>query len=515
IHFWPGNAICVETTEPLPIDVWQHVVVAYDGSSEAAGLRIYVDGRLADTKVVQDHLTRTITNWRSGYRDLAIGSRYRDRGFKGGVVDEFQVFERCLTSIEAEHLYDGRALRELLDTESNQLTATQRIELEAFYVAAIDPTVREATDLLMAARKRWNEVMDATPAISVMREQSTPRTAYVLTRGAYDQPGEQVAADTPAFLPEFPEDEPRNRLGLSRWLTSPDHPLTARVTVNRYWQMIFGAGLVRTPEDFGNQGELPTHPALLDWLARDFVEHGWNVRRLLRTLVLSATYRQDSVVDAAIRARDPENRLLARGPSQRLSAEMLRDNALAASGLLVEKVGGPPVKPYDVALAYTPLPVDQGEGLYRRSLYTFWKRTSPSPVMMTMNASKREVCRLKREVTDSPLQALVLLNGPQFIEASRVLASDLLQRHGEDVDAMAEEAFLRFTGRAPSRRELCILRNLFADQLVAFEDDADGVAALRGVGEAPTDEDLPGPGIAAATVLVNSIMNLDESVRHR
>lgn len=517
VHFWPGNAICVETHDLLKKDQWQHVVVTYDGSSRAAGIKIYVDGVDAGKKVVQDHLTRTITQWREGYYELAIGARYRDRGFKHGQVDEFRVFERTLSPIEAQHLADGHALTDLLALidDEKELTPQQQQSLQQYFIAAHSLNVSAARKKLENARLAWNKTMDAIPALTVMREQANPRPAYVLTRGVYDQHGESVTANTPAFLPGFPADAPRNRLGLAQWLTAPNHPLLARVTVNRYWQMIFGTGLVKTPEDFGLQGESPSHPELLDWLARDFIKNDWDVRRLLRGMVLSATYRQSSVVSANVRDRDPENRLLGRGPWQRLSAEMIRDNALAVSGLLDPTIGGPPVKPYDVALAYTPLPVDKGPNLYRRSLYTFWKRTSPSPVMMTMNASKREVCRLRREVTDSPLQALVLLNGSQFIEASRELGTKLLVKHEDNIPAMATEAFRLLTSREPSQKETDILVALYREQLTNFEDSPKQADELVKVGASTASDKVSTAQIAAATILVNSIMNLDESVRQK
>jgi hypothetical protein len=513
-HFWPGDAIGVETNQPLESNRWYHVAVTYDGSSKAAGLKIFIDGTLAETTIVQDHLTRDITTWRGGYNDLAIGSRYRDRGFKDGQVDEFSVFNRTLSALEVAQLYDTKSLVESLSLPAAQLNHEQRSALREYYFSAIHVPAREARDDLRTKRARWTDAMDATAEIMVMREEPMPRPTYVLKRGVYDSHGEEVSAGTPAFLPEFPADQPRNRLGLARWLTSTDHPLTARVTVNRYWQLMFGKGLVRTPEDFGNQAQPPSHPELLDWLARDFIDHGWDVNRLLRMIALSATYRQDSVVSTKNRNKDPENIWLARGPDQRLSAEMVRDNALAVSGLLVNTVGGPPVKPYDVALAYTPLPVDKGDGLYRRSLYTFWRRTSPAPVMITMDANKREVCRLRREVTASPLQAMVLLNAPQFIEASRVLASKLLQKQTE-IDPLAEEAFRLLTSRRPSDRELEILRRLYEEQLEHFTANPDLATELLKTGDAPSPGDSDPSQVAAITVLVNSIMNLDESVRNR
>jgi hypothetical protein len=517
-HFWPGDAICVETGSVLEKDRWYHVVWTYDGSSNASGLKLSIDGKPAETTIYKDNLTRQIKSWRNGEDHLAIGSRYRDRGFKDGQVDEFRVFERVLAPVEIAQLHDGQSLSQLLGNDSENSNNVDEASLEAikaYYVNAHSQAVREATGKLTAARLAWNEVMDAIPAISVMRETETPREAFVLERGAYDSRGEKVEANTPEFLPPFPEDAPRDRLGLAKWITSPDHPLLARVTVNRYWQLMFSNGLVRTPEDFGLQGEPPTHPELLDWLSRDFISHGWDVRRMLKMMALSRTYRQSSIVSREVRDRDPENRLFARAPGQRLSAEMLRDGILFVSGQLKQQVGGPPVKPYDVALAYTPLEVDSGEKLYRRSIYTFWKRTSPAPVMMTMNASKRDVCRLRREVTDSPLQALVLLNGTQFVEASKMMAAEVHQQCDGDIEKMIVRSFRLLTSRTPEAREMEILKSLYAEQLDLFNENPDSAVELLKTGEAKANEAIPAADLAATTVLVNAILNLDESVRLR
>ncbi len=512
-HFWPGNAIGIQTTAPLVPNRWTHVAVTYDGCSRAEGLRIYTDGRLAATAVLQDRLTRSITDWRGGYEDLAIGSRYRDRGFKDGRVDQFLVYDRTLSALEVAFLHDiddaAGALR-----DEGQWTSRGRQMLREHYLLTAAPQVDEARQTLRSARKQLNKALDQTNDIMVMREDPRPRRNFVLQRGVYDSHGEEVFADTPAFLPPFPSDQPRNRLGLARWLTSNDHPLTARVTVNRYWQLMFGQGLVRTPEDFGNQSQPPSHPELLDWLARDFIDHGWNLHRLLRMIALSATYGQDSVVDRAKREKDPDNLWLARGPSQRLSAEMIRDNALAVSGLLVDDVGGPPVNPYDVALAYTPLPVDKGDRLYRRSLYTFWRRTSPAPMMITMDANKREVCRLRREITSSPLQAMVMLNSPQFIEAARVMAAGLIDRPA-GVDPLPVQAFRTLTSRTPSDQEREILIQLYEEQWEHFRSRPAQAEQLLGVGNVANPPGVDSARLAAATVVINSIMNLDESIRNR
>ncbi len=515
VHFWPGNALCVETTTPLVPGRWYHVVFTYDGSSQAKGLKLYLDGQPAKTVIQQDSLTRTITQWRYGYPDLAIGSRYRDRGFKGGKVDEFKVFERSLTEIEVEHLFDGRKLDALRRKSPSSLTSTERAQLFQYFVTNFHSSSLKNLKKLSEVRKDLNTVKDAIPGITIMREQSKPRPAYILTRGAYNQRGKQVFANTPAFLPGFPKDAPRNRLGLAKWLTSSEHPLTARVTVNRYWQLIFGRGLVSTPEDFGNQGELPSHPHLLDWLARDFIDNGWDVRRLLKMMVLSSTYRQSGVVSPEIRQKDPHNIWLARGPSQRLTAEMIRDNILASCDLLVRKVGGPPVKPYDLAHAYTPLTVDKGDRLYRRSLYTFWKRTSPSPFMMTLNANKREVCRLNREVTNSPLQALLLLNGTQMMEAAKHFAIRLHSQKGRDESTILKNVFQRFTSRKPTPSEFRVLKQLLEEQGHEFRSQPQLMNQLWGENKGEVSIPKDREFVSALTVLINTLMNFDESLRHQ
>jgi hypothetical protein len=272
---------------------------------------------------------------------------------------------------------------------------------------------------------------------------------------------------------------------------------------------------VRTPEDFGSQGRPPSHPELLDWLARDFVASGWDLHHLIRRIVLSATYRQSSVTDRKSRERDPGNIYLARGSATRLSAEMIRDNALALSGLLVHKAGGPSVKPYEVAVSFKPTSPGKGDDLYRRSVYTWWKRTGPAPVMMTLNASKRDVCRVRREVTPSPLQAFVLLNGPQFMEASRIMGAKLLQKHGDSPDALVVEAYRAFTSRLPAKEEQKVLRTLYDEQLAHYQAHPEQAKGFLGIGASPAAKDLPAHQVAAAAILVNAIMNLDEAVSKR
>jgi Protein of unknown function (DUF1549)/Protein of unknown function (DUF1553)/Concanavalin A-like lectin/glucanases superfamily/Planctomycete cytochrome C len=344
IHFWPGNAIGIRAQEPLALNRWVHVALSYDGSSRAGGLVLYIDGHHAACEVVRDCLTKNITG--GGNDQITVGQRFRDRGFKNGAVDEIKVFNRAITSIEAAHLWDGKTLARTLTREPAKLSDRERHDLLAYYLSTVDADYKSGLAALKVLRQKRSALADPVPEIMVMKEQSHRPVAYVLKRGAYDAPGEQVEPGTPASLPPFERAWPRNRLGLAHWLTAPGHPLLARVAVNRWWQAFFGRGIVATPEDFGSQGQLPTHPELLDWLARGFIDSGWDTKRLIRLIVTSATYRQSSDVPAELLARDPDNAFLARGPSFRLPAEMIRDGALAAGGILVGSIGGPPVKPY-------------------------------------------------------------------------------------------------------------------------------------------------------------------------
>ncbi|QDT63137.1 DUF1553 domain-containing protein [Calycomorphotria hydatis] len=499
VHFWPGNAMRVQAKEPLPVNEWQHVTVTYDGSMKAAGLTIYVNGQPIETEVVRDSLTKEITG--GGNDELTVGARFRDKGFKGGDVDDLRVFNRELTAPEVSLLI-------------NNESATPNSEsLFNYYLQTVNTEWQQANADLQSARKELCAQQDAAEEIMVMREMDSPRDTYLLHRGAYDAPKDQVYADTPEVLPPFAEELPRNRLGLAKWMTDPSHPLTARVTVNRFWQLCFGEGFVKTPEDFGSQGAPPTHPALLDWLAVDFIEHGWDVKRLMKQILMSSTYRQDSYATHEQLAKDPENRLLARGPQFRLPAEMLRDNALAIAGLLRESVGGPPAKPYDLEESFKPINKGEGDSLYRRSLYTFWKRTAPAPVMMAFDASKRDVCRVKRERTSSPLQAFVLLNGPQFVEASRFIAARFRDEYGHAPEQFLPPMFRMATSRELQQRELKILQRLYAQQLDYFRQNPQKAKDYLAVGSQKletTGEDEQ--ELAAAGVVANALLNFHESV---
>ncbi|MGE3999788.1 MAG: DUF1553 domain-containing protein [Planctomycetaceae bacterium] len=513
IHFWPGNAIRIRTVESIPVEEWLHVGMTYDGSGRADGLRIYVNGAAADIEVVRDKLTKTIAG--GGGDHITIGERFRDSGFAGGRVDEFQVFDRELTPVEVAQLHDGHALSDLLRKPVPDLSASDRRQLADYFLSTSSADYQGQRTTLRIHREVRARLQDGLQEIMVMREFEGRKPTYVLRRGEYNQPGEAVSPGTPSVFPPLPAYAPRNRLGLACWLTSEDHPLTARVAVNRYWQMIFGEGLVRTPEDFGNQGELPTHPELLDWLARDVIEHGWDVKRLLRQMVTSSTYRQSSSASSEALKADPENRLWSRKATYRLPAEMLRDNALAVSGLLVDRLGGPPAKPYEVEVSFSPVTADTGEGLYRRSLYTYWKRSGPAPVLMTLDASKRDVCQVRRAQTSSPLQAFVMMNSPQFVEAARVLSERLLQVHGGDTPAILDEMFRLLTSRRATDQERAVLNELYELQRDRFAGQSEPAAALVAIGAKPRDESLDVARLAALTVVANTMFNFDECVTHR
>ena len=515
IHFWPGNALKVKALTALPTNEWSHLAITYDGSSRAGGVRLYLNGEPLALEVVRDTLYKDILH-RSQWGDMEVGNieltlagRFRDSGFKNGLIDEFEVFDRCLTPWEVKSVAG-------LSTG-----VPERAALFACYLQRVDSPYQAALADLRQLREQENALIDDVPEIMVMQEMARRRPAFVLKRGAYDAPGDPVEPGTPEKIFAFSDKLPRNRLGLAQWVVDPRNPLTARVAVNRIWRMHFGRGIVASEEDFGTQGKLPTHPELLDWLAHGFMDTGWDVKRLHKLIAMSATYRQSSRASPELLARDPENHWLARGPKHRLRAEEIRDSALAISGLLSPRVGGPSARPYQPAglweeggtgKHYEP---DKGEGLYRRSLYTFWRRTSPPPSMVIFDAPSREVCTARRETTATPLQSLVLLNDPQFVEAARVLAEDLVRHCGSNLEARITNAFRLATGRKPEPAERAILERLYQEQLQLFEQGPSTAQQYLSIGEHPLDKSLPSQEVAATTVLVNTLMNLDEFVMER
>lgn len=537
-HFAPGNSIRIRTKQPLPLKEWTHVTAAYDGSSRAGGLSICLNGKPADCEVVRDNLYRDIL-YRKEWGDfddskiqdngtpvikLSLGGRYNDMGVKGGAFDELKVFDCALTPAEAAVLAGGEAPRIeqgwwdwLLGNK--KMPANSEAWLDA-WLRDTDETWRTAHARLQELRLQEDNLVNDVDEVMVMREITQRRPTFVLNRGQFDQPGAEVTPDTPAALPPFPEGAPRNRLGLAQWLVDRNNPLTARVAVNRIWQLFFGRGLVATPEDFGVQGREPSHPELLDWLACDFMDHGWDVKRLCRMIALSTTYRQSSTpADPALLERDPQNVLLARGPRHRLSAEQIRDSALAVSGLLVSELGGVPVKPYLPEHLYEDSGIqshyeqDHGDKLWRRSLYTFRKRTMPPVNLLVFDSPTREFCRVRRECTNTPLQALTLMNDPQFVESCRVLAERLLREHPQDAEAWIVESFRLWTSRAPKPEEAAVLRRLLDDERAWFASHLEEAEKLRSQnGEAPADKNLNAIDVAAVTQLERVLLGDDETL---
>ena len=495
VHFWPGSAAAIRTLEDFPLGRWVEVAVTYDGSSRASGLGIYLDGAPVPTEIVRDHLDGPATA-----RTFQVGFRDRDVGFKEGDVDELRIYDRELCSAEVAALHAATPLQP--DAE--------------FYFRNIDEPARAAAQALRAARAFEHELLESIPELMVMEATEHPRPSFVLTRGAYDRPDLErpVAADHALdALLRFDPGWPHDRRGLAEWTVDPRNPLTARVAVNRLWGQCFGRGIVTTQENFGTQGEPPANQELLDTLAVDFVQSAWNVKALLRRIVLSATFRQSSEASAAKRERDPENRLLARGPSVRLTAEMLRDQALAASGLLAEAHGGPSVKPWQPAGlwedagvstvgGYTP---DTGANAHRRSLYTFRKRTAPPPEMLIFDAGSRETCLARRQATNTPLQALALFGSPTFFECAQALARLVANESGPNADERLARAFRRLAGRAPRAAELDALRDLVASETRRFAGDPESARRVLGGEE-------PDPSLAALTLACSTLLASDAVV---
>jgi len=516
---WPSNAIVVRTKEDFRNQDWKHLLISYDGSGKAAGLKIYLNGKLAEFETLKDSLTASIKN----DADLMIGSKETGRGYSGS-LDDLRLFGRVLSGEEAEQLAVHFPIQTILSGISGKRSKEEGERLREYYLTEIASTdLKQKHADLKALREQKSEFDKTILTTMVMMELGKPRDTYVLARGDYRNKTDKVNAGVPAVLPPLPKDVTANRLALAKWLVDPNHPLTSRVAVNRYWQILFGHGIVKTVEDFGVQGERPVHPELLDWLATEFVRNGWDTKAMLRLIVTSATYRQSSKVTPALFEKDPENRLLARGPRQRLQAELIRDNALAISGLLDSRIGGKSVKPYHPLGLWEEMAfgdgfseqtyvLSKGADLHRRSLYTFWKRTVPPAQMSTFDAPDREKCVARRATTNTPLQALVLMNDPTYVEASRKLAEHSLLNGGKDVSSKIEYAFRWATARKPSMAEVKVLRDLLNQQLARYRSDKKAASEFLKIGESAADANLDQTELAAWTMVASAILNLDETI---
>ncbi|MDC0274296.1 DUF1553 domain-containing protein, partial [Planctomycetaceae bacterium] len=495
---------------------WQHVMVTYDGSSKAAGVKIYVNGENWEWTVEQDRLSKTIITEKS----LLVGSRHPSGRLKGE-VDDVRFYPRVLSGTEVKQLAGADPILSLLQLATDKRSEEQQKTLFDYYLNNGDQEFQTLTAKQNKLQQQIIELKKPLTTVMIMTDQPKPRETFVLMRGQYDSPSDQkVEPGTPSALPAMPDDFPANRLGMAKWLFAPEHPLTSRVTVNRYWQMLFGTGLVTTPQDFGAQGEYPTHPELLDWLAVDFRENGWDVQRFLKQIVMSHTYRQTSRVTPDLLKQDPENVLLARSPRFRLQSEFIRDNALSISGMLNEKMGGPGVKPYqppglwaEVGLSGKPLfKPDEGEKLYRRSLYTYWKRSAPPPNMQIFDAPTREKCTINRPRTNTPLQALVMLNDLQFVEASRQIAVRMMGEGRVLPAERLEQGFLLTVARPPSATEKSVLMQLYQQSLKHFRENSEAAQQLLSLGESKNPEGLDPVEHAAWTIVASTLLNMDESL---
>ncbi len=520
-----SNGIEVVAAQKFSGTQWRHLAVSYDGSSTAAGVRVYIDGELNSVTIRRDALTGSIASkepWRIAWKGTGVG-------FEGS-LDEFRLYDRVMSADEVRNLHWREFLEGTLATESSERTRAQSDKLQNFYIA------REGSDEIQAIASDLSSLKAAEDSIknqilsvSVMEEMKEERKTYVLIRGQYDQRGDEVRFGIPTALGNVTDESVPSRLAFARWLVSTNNPLTARVAVNRLWQQCFGEGIVRTLNDFGLQGAPPSHPMLLDWLAAKFGgiepdnDVAWDIKAMLKMMVLSATYRQSSNLSPALLARDPENRLLARGARFRLSAEMIRDQALFAGGLLVEKIGGASVKPYQPpglweAVSYNGdlrYEADEGDSLYRRSLYTYWKRQSPPPDMTTFDGPTREVCTVGRTRTNTPLQALVLLNDVTYVEAARMLATRILNESSQQTDVRLRYAIRLVTCRQATEAEIETLRQLLEKQLKRFRDDHEAAIHILRVGKKQLASNASAEELAAWTVVASVLLNLDEVVtRH-
>jgi hypothetical protein len=519
ISRWPGNAIQIQSRERISLGDWHHLAFSYDGSGRAAGLCLFVDGLPADVEVIQDNLTGSFAN----LAELRIGGRQFGNAYRGQ-LDDLRLFSRALSADEIRQMAIDYPVFQSFSGITGKRTKDEAARIRDYFLTQAAPEgVRADYAELQKLRKQRDELEKIIPTTMVMDELKKPRETFILERGDYRNRGDKVEPGVPTVLPPLPKDAHLNRLALAEWLVDPSHPLTARVAVNRYWQMYFGIGIVKTAEDFGTQGDRPSHPELLDWLATEFIRSGWDIRAMQRLIVTSATYRQSSRVTHELLERDPENRLVARGPRFRLPAEMVRDNALAVSGLLNPEIGGASVFPYQPKGLWEETSFGDGfsaqsyaqstaSNLYRRSMYSFWKRTVPPPSLSAFDAPDREKCTARRSLTNTPLQALVLLNDPTYIEAARALATHALTEGGRETSSRIAYAFRRATGRKPSPAESAVLRELYLKELDHYRRDAKAAADLLGVGESPAGPKLSRAELAAWTLVSSAILNLDETI---
>jgi mono/diheme cytochrome c family protein len=519
IHAWPDDAIKIVADNPLPYNKWNHLSITYDGSGKAEGITISVNGTVVPANVVSQK--REVQGEVRTSAPLTINGRTGGQARLDNVsVEDVRLYTRKLHPNEIMRLSRSGAIADIVNKPLAQRNNQEKEEAFTWWLQTFDTPSQQLQEQLAGLQREEAAIRARGTVAHIMQERANSEPmAYILFRGEYDKRRDPVKADVPQILPPLPPELPRNRLGLAKWLCRPEHPLTARVTVNRFWQEVFGTGLVKTTGDFGVSGELPSHPELLDWLAVEFRESGWDIKKLFKLMVTSATYRQAAIVTPEKLEKDRENRLLSRGPRFRMDAEMIRDYALAASGLLVRKIGGPSVKPYQPDGVWEAVAMigsntryykrDSGENLYRRSMYTFWKRSAPPASMEILNAPNRETCCVRRERTNTPLQALVTLNDVQFVEAARVLAEKALQHNPAD-EVRLDFIARRVLCRPLEAREVQVLQDNLRDLRSYYTQHQEEARKLITYGEHKSDSKLDAAELAAWTMIANQLLNLDE-----
>ena len=520
----PGDAIHVKSTDSLTVNNWHHIAFSYDGCGNSAGINLFLNGEKINEKLIYNNLKKSILPVSSSgiylqEQALKIGASgdfsSGDNGWVEGLFDELFVFNKSISSYELKNLYNTYNIKEKVLDDKDKVD----------HLVYNDLSIKKIKNQIRNLKKQWLKNISDVKTVMVMEEMKEKRKSFLYDRGSYQLPSYEVKADVPSKLPKMTSEMPKNRLGLSKWIFDKKNPLTARVAVNRYWQMIFGRGIVNTPGDFGVQGQLPSHPDLLEYLSNYFMEKEWDIRDLLRLMVTSHTYMQSSKPSQRQVEIDPDNILLSRSNSYRLPAEMIRDNALAASGLLVKHIGGKSVRPYqpkglwkeksNFSIKLLNYKESIGDSLYRRSMYTFIRRTNPPPSMSTFDAPTREVCTVKREITNTPLQALVLLNDPQFVEASRILAERIQKERPSSIEESIKHGFRLCTSRKPRDKEIELLKNLYDEQLKKFKQSPKLAYNIFKNGKKPRDKTLNLYKTAALSMVANVMLNHDEVYMRR
>jgi Protein of unknown function (DUF1553)/Protein of unknown function (DUF1549)/Planctomycete cytochrome C/Concanavalin A-like lectin/glucanases superfamily len=529
-YVYPSNCIDIITTDKVTYKQWQNLTLTYDGSSKASGIKIFKNGLEMKTNVLTDNLTKSMvygenkSHWGS-WTDftLMMGKEFRET-MDNFAVDEFKIYTRQLAPIEVQGITkNSEQISAILKTPRKDWTEAQERELFDYYRLNFDPYFQAYSRNLKKLRGIETETVTDVKEVMTMNERIIPRKTFILNRGAYDALGEEVSYGVINRILPFEDKFPRNREGLAQWLLDERNPLFARVTVNRFWQTYFGYGLSKTSDDFGNQGEMPTHPELLDWLATQFRESGWDVKAMQKLIVMSATYQQSSEKRKDLMEIDSENRLLARGASYRYAHEQIRDAVLAGSGLLVKKIGGPSVYPYQPAGIWEALATrnatsykqNHGDSLYRRGMYTIWKRSSPPPSAITFDAPERYFCVVNRQKTSTPLQSLVMMNDPQYNEAARKLAERMMREGGTTEESRITLAYKAMTSRYPRPQEVSILKQMYQEELSDIKKRPNRIKELLSVGESPIDKSLNQNELAANTVLAMTLINFDGTVVKR